>query len=147
MSNTIYDWEDASSISLITRFSLCDLILHARHICAYFELPCAWFLSPHFPLISRLQRWQSGGGQFHLVLLCNGRKECPASASSVGTLSGSESFPSSRSRLSALLSEHVVLSESSFGVMTLWANYFGHLTEFRGTSHVVSDLIRAVLGT
>ena len=45
MSNTIHDREDVSLISLITCFSLPDLILHARHICACFELPRAWFLS------------------------------------------------------------------------------------------------------
>ena len=36
--NTIHDWEDVSSIFPIPRFSLPDLILHARHIRALFEL-------------------------------------------------------------------------------------------------------------
>ena len=70
--------------------------------------------------ISRSQRWQSGGGHFRLVLLCKGRKGGPAFAPSVVALPGSESSPSSCSRLSALLSEDVVLSESSSGVMTQW---------------------------
>ena len=47
MSNTIHDREDVSSISPIAHFSLPDLILHARHICACFELPVVWFLSLH----------------------------------------------------------------------------------------------------
>ena len=41
----IHDREDASLIFPIARFSLPDLILHARHIRARFELLCAWFLS------------------------------------------------------------------------------------------------------
>ena len=69
---------------------------------------------------------------------------------------------SSCSKLSAFLSEDVVLSESSSGVMTQWQGHrsfkwwgipstkinFGHLTsaEFRLCS-TFSDLVRAVLGT
>ena len=120
MSNMIHDWEDASSISSITCFSLPDLILHARHIHAHFELSCAWFLSLHSPLISRSQRWQSGSGRFCLVLFRKGRKEGPVSASSVGALSGSGFSPLSCSRLSPLLSADIVLSESSSSEMTQW---------------------------
>ena len=40
-----HDWEDVSSIFPIASFSLPDLILHARHIHACFELPRVWFLS------------------------------------------------------------------------------------------------------
>ena len=99
------------------------LILHARHIWTRFELPRAWFLSLHFPLISRSQIWQSGSGRFHLVLLCKGRKGGPASVPSVGALSSLETSLSSCSRLSGLLSGNVVLSESSSGVMTLWQGH------------------------
>ena len=100
------------------------------------------------------------------------RKEgIPASASSVGALSGSESSPSSCCRLSAPLSEDVVLSESSSSLMTvawaqilyvagypvhqnrLWTSYFGHHTpaELHGTStlqrfdpHAFSDLVQCL---
>ena len=162
-----------SSIFPIARFSLPDLILHARHIRARFEQPRAWFLLLHSSLISRSQIWQSGGGHFRLLLLRNGRKGGPASAPSVGALSDSESSPSSCSRLSTLLSGDVVLSESSSGVMTRWQGRRSFtwrgitytkidcwliilvtLAELRGTStlrhfdpHAVSDLVRAVLGT
>ena len=53
-----------SSSTIFSSSPTPKLVLQARHICARFDQPCAWFLLLYSPPISRSQRWQSGGGYF-----------------------------------------------------------------------------------
>ena len=67
-SNTIHDREDVSSIFPIARFSLPDLIFHARHIRARFELPRAWFPSLQFIKILNFKARRSDSGWSEMSL-------------------------------------------------------------------------------
>ena len=172
-SNTIYDRKDVSSIFSIARFSVLDLMLHAWHIRARFELPHAWFLSP--PAWSQDHKDGSlAAGDFVCYFFVKaGRRILLLFLQWVhfwlrifSVILQQTLCPSLRGGCAVgvylqcddTVARAQILYVAGYPVHQnrLWANYFDHLTlaELRGTSilrrfepHAVSDLVRAVLGT
>ena len=84
----------------------------------WFDLVVSTIATPPFPpLISRSQKWQLGGGCFHLVLLHKGGV-ASSFASSSGELLGSgfSSVSVTSSRISASLSEDLLSSSCDSSV-------------------------------